>query len=121
MKHALLLPLGALLFAPALLPAQNPLAGTWKVDLNNVDFSKKPDMYLLQNGMYSCKTCVPAYTIKADGTPQAVKLLLDQGADPLLKNQQGLTAIDFAHRAGRQDAADLISAAIRAKEPKGKW
>ena len=55
------------------------------------------------------------------GTPQAVKLLLDQGADPLLKNQQGLTAIDFAHRAGRQDAADLISAAIRAKEPKGKW
>ena len=42
-------------------------------------------------------------------------------ADPLLKNQQGLTAIDFAHRAGRQDAADLISAAIRAKEPKGKW
>ncbi|MGH8819754.1 MAG: ankyrin repeat domain-containing protein [Rhodoferax sp.] len=55
------------------------------------------------------------------GTPQAVKLLLDQGADPLLKNQQGLSAIDFANRAGRQDAADLIAAAARAKEPKGKW
>ncbi|TAM45192.1 MAG: ankyrin repeat domain-containing protein [Burkholderiaceae bacterium] len=55
------------------------------------------------------------------GTPAAVKLLLDEGADPTLKNQQGLTAINFAQRANRQDSADLIAAAIRATQPKGTW
>lgn len=53
------------------------------------------------------------------GTPQAVHLLLEAGADPLLKNQRGLTAIDFANGAGRTDSADIISAAIRARQPKG--
>ena len=36
------------------------------------------------------------------GTPAAVKLLLEAGADPTLKNQLGLTAIDFADRGDRR-------------------
>jgi ankyrin repeat protein len=55
------------------------------------------------------------------GTPAAVKLLLDAGADPSLKNQLGLSAADFAMRANRQDAADLIAGAVRRAQPKGKW
>ncbi len=55
------------------------------------------------------------------GTPAAVKFLLEAGADPSLKNQLGLTAIDFAHRANRKDAAELIAASVRAAQPKGKW
>lgn len=55
------------------------------------------------------------------GTPQAVQLLLEAGADPLLKNQQGLTAIDFAFRGNRKDSAELIAAAVRARQPRGKW
>lgn len=55
------------------------------------------------------------------GSPAAVKLLLDAGADPRLKNQQGLTAIDFARRANREDAAELIARTVRAGQPKGKW
>ena len=55
------------------------------------------------------------------GTPAAVKLLLESGADPTLKNQLGLTAIDFAHRANRRDAADLIAGFQRSAQPKGKW
>lgn len=55
------------------------------------------------------------------GTPSAVKLLLESGADPMLKNAQGLTAIDFANRANRADAAEIIAAFVRAKQPKGKW
>jgi hypothetical protein len=54
------------------LTAQSALNGTWKVDMSNVDWSKKPDVYLLQGGMYSCQTCTPAYTVKADGKDQAV-------------------------------------------------
>ncbi len=55
------------------------------------------------------------------GTAAAVRMLLEAGADPLLKNDQGLSAIDFAHRAQRQDSADTIAAAIRARQPKGTW
>ena len=55
------------------------------------------------------------------GTPSAVKLLLEAGADPLLKNEQSLTAIDFAQRNQRQDSADIIAAFVRAKQPRGKW
>lgn len=55
------------------------------------------------------------------GTPQAVKLLLEAGADPLLKNQQALTAVDFARRANRTESVDLLAAAIRTKQATGKW
>jgi ankyrin repeat protein len=55
------------------------------------------------------------------GTVAAVKLLLDAGADPMLKNDLGLTAIDFAHRANRAESAKLIAAFIRGRHPKGSW
>ncbi|RZL95181.1 MAG: ankyrin repeat domain-containing protein [Variovorax sp.] len=56
------------------------------------------------------------------GTTSAVKLLLDEGADPLMKNEQGMTAADFALRAGKSDVVELVAAAIRAKRPSdGKW
>jgi uncharacterized protein len=55
------------------------------------------------------------------GSTSAVKRLLEEGADPALKNQLGLTAIDFANRASRPDAAELIAAAVRSTRAKGKW
>lgn len=55
------------------------------------------------------------------GSPAAVKLLLEAGADPTLRNELGLSAIDFAQRGNRRDAADMIAAAIRQRQPKGKW
>jgi hypothetical protein len=33
---------------------------------------KKPDVFVLKDGMYDCKTCTPPYSIKADGTDQSV-------------------------------------------------
>ena len=55
------------------------------------------------------------------GTPSAVKLLLEAGADPLLKNDLGLSAIDFAHRASRKESADIISAFVRGRQATGSW
>lgn len=55
------------------------------------------------------------------GSTEAVKLLLEEGADPLMRNELGLSAVDFAMRANRKDAADLIAGAIRSANPKGKW
>ena len=61
-----------LLLMPLFVVSQSQFAGTWKVDMNKVDFSRKPDVYLLQNGMYECKTCVPPVSVKANGEDQAV-------------------------------------------------
>ena len=72
MKQLFFLLTLAVLFAPSPATAQSPLDGTWKIDMNKVDFPKKPDVILLQNGMYDCKTCVPPYNIKADGSDQSV-------------------------------------------------
>ena len=55
------------------------------------------------------------------GTPEVVKLLLEEGADPTLRNEQGLTALDFATGAERHDATTLIGNALRARMPTGKW
>lgn len=63
--------LGASLMpAPAL--AQSAFDGTWKIDLNKVEMPKKPDVLLLQDGIYHCKTCVPPVSVKADGSDQPV-------------------------------------------------
>jgi ankyrin repeat protein len=55
------------------------------------------------------------------GHPRVVRLLLEEGADPMLKNEQGLSAIDFAHRANRADTAEAIATAVRARQPAGRW
>ncbi len=55
------------------------------------------------------------------GSSSAVKLLLEAGADSTLKNDLGLTALDFALKADRADSADLIAANIRARQPRGRW
>jgi hypothetical protein len=56
------------------------------------------------------------------GTSESVQLLLQEGADPSLKNQLGLSAADFALRASRKDMADLIAQAIRQRQPnRGRW
>ena len=56
------------------------------------------------------------------GSTDSVQLLLDEGADPTLKNQLGLTATDFAMRVSRTESATKIAEAIRRRQPnRGKW
>lgn len=55
------------------------------------------------------------------GTESAVKELLQAGADPMLKNDQGLTAVDFANAASRTTSATLITNSMRERQPKGTW
>ncbi len=72
MRKVYLVVLFGLLLMPVLAAAQNAFDGTWKVNMNKVDFPKKPQVYLLQNGMYQCKTCVPPVDVKANGEDQKV-------------------------------------------------
>jgi hypothetical protein len=60
------------LLMPAMVMAQSAFDGTWKFDLKTAKFPEKPDVYLLQDGMYHCKTCVPPLDVKADGQDQKV-------------------------------------------------
>jgi hypothetical protein len=60
------------LLTPGLAMAQSVFDGTWKVDLKTAQFPTKPDVYLLQDGMFHCKTCVPVIDVKADGKDQKV-------------------------------------------------
>lgn len=57
-----------------LTPAQaQSIDGTWKADVNSAQAPKTPDVYLIGNGSYSCKTCTPPFTVKADGAAYPVK------------------------------------------------
>jgi ankyrin repeat protein len=47
------------------------------------------------------------------GNPASVDLLLARGADPRLKNDQGLTAADFARLADRQALAERLATLAR--------
>lgn len=55
------------------------------------------------------------------GSPEVVQLLLEEGADPTLRNEQNLSALDFAQRGERKDAVRLLTAALRARQPAGTW
>lgn len=82
-------------------------------------------MLLVENNAYidaeSPNGSTPLMMAAMYGSEQSVKLLLQEGADPRLKNQQGLTALDFAQRGKRPDAVEAIAAAIRSKKPPGQW
>ena len=48
------------------------LNGVWQADLASVKFEGKPDEFLLQNGRWTCGSCIPPLTVAADGQFHAV-------------------------------------------------
>jgi hypothetical protein len=49
-----------------------PLDGTWVGDVAGTSIEGKPDVYLLQNGVYTCDACYPQLKIPADGKSHKV-------------------------------------------------
>lgn len=72
---------------------------------------------LLDNSAYidaeSPNGSTPLMMAAMYGTPESVKVLIQAGADLNLKNQLGLTALDFAIRGNRQNAKELIETGLQ--------
>jgi hypothetical protein len=65
--------LAALLLVPAAaLAGGSSFDGTWKMRLDSVKVSGKPDRFLLADGIYTCSSCDPPFKVKADGTAHPV-------------------------------------------------
>ena len=60
------------LLAPAIVFAQSPFDGTWKMIPDQSKFSDKPMTFSLNNGMYDSTSAGPKIHIKADGQDQPV-------------------------------------------------
>lgn len=66
MNRYLITAAAAVLTAASPAFAASPFDGTWKGDMAATQLSKKPNVYLLNGGTYSCPTCVPAISVPAD-------------------------------------------------------
>ncbi len=53
--------------------AQSAFDGTWKADMSSLQMQSKPDSVSLKGGVYRCSSCIPAYSVPADGAYHAVK------------------------------------------------
>jgi len=83
--------------------AQSPFDGTWKVDLSKTKLPKKPDVFLLQNGTYECKSCNPPVSVKADGTFQAISG--DPYRDMLMVKAVDDKHVEMASQKGGKDVS----------------
>jgi hypothetical protein len=62
--------LGAFAATPGL--AQTPFDGTWKTDLSSLTMPKKPEVFAVRRGIYTCDSCEPRIAVPADGSAQRV-------------------------------------------------
>ena len=93
---------------------------------NTTDTAVPMIQLLLENHAYidaaSPNGTTPLMMAVRYGTDDAAKLLMAEGADPTIKNQMGLTAVEFAAQADRKDMAQVVLDAIRKRDPKrGTW
>jgi hypothetical protein len=62
----------ATLLLPAVVLAGTGFDGTWKTNIGSLKTTGKPLVLLLAGGEYTCSSCNPPYTVKADGADHKV-------------------------------------------------
>lgn len=107
---------GLLVFAlllPVSASAQIPFDGTWKMNLSSTQFAEQPDAFALDNGEYTCSTCVPKIVVKADGADH--KAAGDKSYDTLAVNQLNDKSVQFT----RKKAGKVVSETTDTVSPDG--
>ena len=114
MKKLFFLVVLAALWMPLRAAAQSAFDGTWKIDMKKVNFPKKPDIFLLQNGTYECKTCAPPYKVKADATDQSVS------GNPYVDTVAIQVVNDHEIKATEKKGGKVVSTSTSTVSPDGK-
>jgi hypothetical protein len=60
------------LLLPAAALAGTGFDGTWKTNMDSLKATGKPLVLVLARGEYTCSSCTPPYTVKADGAEHSV-------------------------------------------------
>jgi ankyrin repeat protein len=55
------------------------------------------------------------------GHREAFILLLNEGADASVRNRAGLSAVDFARAASRDEIVEMLVQQVRKSQPRGTW
>jgi len=110
--------------------AQTPFDGTWKIDVKNIQFPEKPEVWVIQNGTYVCSTCDPKINVKADGSDQpvrgskafdtlAVKIVDDKSVEMTRKKSGKVVGSEKSSVSadGKTFSADIIEYPEASKQP----
>ena len=102
--------LSLVLLLPLSASAQSPFDGTWKMNLSSIQFEQKPDIFALQNGEYTCSTCIPKIAVKGDGADH--KVAGDKDYDVLAVKQVDDKTVQFTRKRGDKvlsESTDTVS------------
>jgi hypothetical protein len=64
--------LALLFFLHSWMFAQSRFDGTWEMKMDTLQFTSPPEDYLVADGMYHCKSCIPKVDVKTDGVEYKV-------------------------------------------------
>ena len=100
--------------------AASPFDGTWRSDMKTADLSKRPNVMIVKDGTFECRSCVPPYSIKADGAFHRVK---DQPSfdETSLKIVDARTVESVDRRGGRVVGHTRVTAAPDGRSVEVNW
>jgi hypothetical protein len=64
--------LALLFFLHSWMFAQSRFDGTWEMKMDTLQFTSPPEDYLIADGIYHCKSCIPRVDVKTDGVDYKV-------------------------------------------------
>jgi hypothetical protein len=123
------------LLLPAAALAGTGFDGTWKTNIDSLKATGKPLVLVLTGGEYTCSSCNPPYTVKADGAehrvggqayfdtakvkvtgPNSVEIVLKQGSKELVRFSDMISAdgttltSNVTNHVGEQTVTDKLIA-----------
>jgi hypothetical protein len=122
------------LLLPAVALAGTGFDGTWKTNMESLKATGKPLVLLLAGGEYTCSSCNPPYTVKADGAahtvlgqayfdtakvtvtgPNSAEIVLKQGSKEIVRfsdtvSADGTLTSKVTNHMGTETATDELTA-----------
>jgi hypothetical protein len=131
------------LLLPAVALAGTGFDGTWRTNMESLKTTGKPLVLLLAAGEYTCSSCNPPYTVKADGAehkvtgqayfdtaqvtvtgPNSAEIVLQQGGKEIVRfsdtvSADGTLTSKVTNHMGTQTATDQLTAKRVGAAPAG--